>query len=81
MASVSATTDPTATPAPIIAPILKTIERTRCCFAGAIATPEVRGRDAACGIALPRQYLLAMSCRQRFLRRRRFRWRRAAGCV
>ena len=49
MASVSATTDPTATPAPTMAPIFNTIERTRCCFAGAMATPD--GCEAAMPLA------------------------------
>lgn len=46
---MSATTDPTATPAPIIAPILRMMVRVRRCFAGAIATPA--GCDAAIPLA------------------------------
>lgn len=49
VAEVSATTEPTATPTPIIAPILKMMVRVRRCFAGAIATPA--GCDAATPLA------------------------------
>src|SRR5215469_12501492 len=39
VASVRATTVPSAAPAPTIAPTLMTMARARCCFAGAIAIP------------------------------------------
>ena len=39
MPAVKAITVPTAAPAPTIAPTLRTILRTLCCLAGAIATP------------------------------------------
>lgn len=50
MAAVKATTAPTATTAPRIAPVLRTIVRTRCCLAGAIATPA--GCEAAIAFTL-----------------------------